>query len=77
LVLTVVAVGSVVVWLLGSWVIAWVPLAGPLIAAALFSQVILVAVFVAVGWLLGMVYALQARMQPLPIVGTWAERLSF
>ena len=75
LVLTLVAIGSAVVWLLGSWILAWIPLAGPLIAAALFSQVILITVFLVVAWLLGMFYALQSRMRPLPVVGKWAERI--
>jgi uncharacterized membrane protein len=75
LVLTLVAVGSIVVWLLGSWVLAWVPLAGPLLAAALFSQVILAFAFLAAAWIIGMVYALKDKMQPLPVVGRWAERI--
>ena len=77
LVLTLVAIGSLVIWLLGSWVVSWIPLAGPLIAAAVFSQVILIGVFVVVAWVMGMIYALQSRMQPLPLVGRWAERIPF
>ena len=75
LVLTLVAIGSFIVWLLGSWTISWVPLAGPLIAAAMFSQVILICLYLIVAWIIGMVYALQTRMRPLPLVGKWAERL--
>ena len=77
LVLALVAVGSLVIWLLGSWVVSWIPLAGPLIAAAAFSQVILIGIFSVVSWVVGMVYALQARMKPLPLVGKWAERIPF
>jgi uncharacterized membrane protein len=73
--LTLVAIGSLAIWLLGSWIISWVPLVGILIAAATFSQVILVYVFLGVAWIMGMVYALQAKMQPLPLVGKWAERI--
>ena len=75
LALTLVAIGSFVVWLLGSYLLSWVPLVGPLLAAATFSQVILVYLFLVVAWIMGMVYALQARMQPLPLVGNWAERI--
>jgi uncharacterized membrane protein len=75
--LTLAAAGSVVLWLLGTWVLTWVPLVGPLLAAAAFSQVILVYMFLFVVWIIGMVYALQSKMQPLPLVGGWAERLPF
>ena len=75
LVLTLIAIGSLVTWLLGSWIVSWIPLVGPLIAAAMFSQVILVCMFLAVVWIMGMVYALQAKRQPLPLVGKWAERI--
>jgi uncharacterized membrane protein len=73
--LTLVAAGSLIVWLVGSWIISWVPLVGPLIAAAMFSQVILAALFVVAASLIGMIYALQAKVQPLPFVGKWAERI--
>ena len=69
------AVGSVVVWLLGAWVISWIPLVGPLLAAAAFSQVILLGMFLVVVWILGMVYALQAKMRPLPLVRKLVERI--
>ena len=75
LVLTLVAIGSLAMWLLGSWAISWVPLVGPLIAAATFSQVVLVYIFLTVAWMMGMVRALQAKMQPLPLVGKWGERI--
>jgi uncharacterized membrane protein len=75
LVLTLVAIGSFVIWLLGGWIVSWVPLVGILIAAAAFSQVILVYLFLGVTWIMGMVYALQAKRQPLPLVGKWAERI--
>jgi uncharacterized membrane protein len=77
LVLTLAVVGSVVVWLLGTWVLAWVPLVGPLLAAALFSQVILLCIFVVAVCVVGMINALQTETRPLPIVGKWAERMPF
>ena len=77
LVLVLAAVGSLAVWFVGTWVISWIPLVGPLLAAAMFSQVILIWAFLAVIWVVGMVYALQARRRSLPVVGKWAERLPF
>jgi uncharacterized membrane protein len=73
--LTLVAVGSLGIWLLGSWVMSWIPLVGPLLAAASFSLVILVYLFLGVAWVMGMVYALQAKMKALPVVGKWAKRI--
>ncbi len=74
--LTVIALGALVVWALGCWILCWVPLVGPLLAAASFAQVILVYIFLGAAWIIGMVYALQAKMKPLPMVGSWAERIS-
>jgi uncharacterized membrane protein len=36
LVLTLVAVGSLVIWFLGTYILSWIPLVGPVIAAATF-----------------------------------------
>ena len=77
LVLTLVFTVSAVAWLVGTWIIAWVPLVGPLLAAAAFSQIILIGIFVVVAGIIGMVYALQDKMQPLPFVGQWGERIRF
>ncbi len=77
LVLALVAGGSFVLWVLGSWVLCWIPLVGPLLAAVAFAQVILLYIFLSVTWIIGMVYALQAKIKPLPFVGRWAEQLPF
>lgn len=73
--LTLVAIGAFVIWALGSWILSWIPLVGSLVAAISFAQVILIYIFLSVAWIMGMVYALQAKMQPLPFVGKWAERI--
>jgi uncharacterized membrane protein len=75
LVLALVAIGTLVGWFLGTWVISWIPLVGPLLAAAMFSQVILIWIFLAVTWIMGMVYALQAKKKALPLIGKWANQL--
>lgn len=74
-VLTMTAVGAPAVWALVAWIVSWLPLAGPVISAALFALVILTYLFLAVDWVIGMVYALYARMQPVPVLGGWAERI--
>ena len=75
LTIVVTAVGALLAWLLGTWGLTWIPIVGPLLAAALFSQVILLYIFLAVVWIIGIIYALQAKRQPLPLIGKWAERL--
>ena len=74
--LTMTAVGAPAAWVVVAWIVSWLPLAGPIISVALFALVILAYVFLAATWVIGMVYALQVKLKPLPIVGGWAERIS-
>jgi len=76
MVLTMTAVGAPAAWAVVAWIASWLPLAGPIISVALFSLVILIYVFLAATWVIGMVYALQAKSQPIPVLGGWAERIS-
>lgn len=76
IVLTTTAVGAPAAWAVVAWIVSWIPLAGPIISAALFSLVILIYIFLATTWVIGMVYALQAKMKPVPVLGGWAERIS-
>ena len=73
--LTLLAIVTPAVWIVVGWALAWIPLVGPLTAASLFSLTIAIYIFLAVAWIVGMIYALQAKMKPLPIVGGWTERL--
>lgn len=73
--LTIIAVGTPAVWAVVAWIVSWLPLAGPTIAAASFSLVIVTYVVLIVSWITGMVYALQTKMKPVPVVGGWAERI--
>jgi uncharacterized membrane protein len=76
MVLTVAAVLAPVAWAVAAWVIAWIPLVGPVLGAFLFALVILAYIALAVTWVMGIVYALQTEVRPLPFVGVWAERFS-
>jgi uncharacterized membrane protein len=67
--LAILVVATPIVWAIGSWLVLWLPTAGPLIAAASFTLVMLVAFAALVLWILGMAYALQGKRQALPIVG--------
>ena len=73
--LTIFALAAPAAWAIVAWVLTWIPLAGSFVGAILFSLVIAVYVFLGAAWILGMVYALQAKMKPLPIIGGWTERL--
>ncbi len=75
LALTLTALGVPVAWAVVAWAMAWFPLVGPVVAAALFALVILTYVLLVVIWIIGMVYALRAKMKPIPIIGGWAERI--
>ena len=75
LVLTITAVLAPVVWAIAAWILALVPLLGSVTAAALFALVILIDICLAVTWVIGMIYALQAKMKPVPVFGGWAEKI--
>ncbi len=67
--LTIMLVAAPLIWLVASWIMLWIPMAGPLIAASSFTLVMLVLIAVIVLWVIGLVYALQGKQQALPIVG--------
>ncbi|MCK4472196.1 MAG: hypothetical protein KAW49_10470 [Anaerolineae bacterium] len=71
--LTITAIGAQAVWAVIAWVVSWVPFIGPVIAVALFSLVIATYMLLAVVWITGMIYALQAKARPIPVVGGWAQ----
>jgi uncharacterized membrane protein len=74
--LTIAAIGAPVAWALVAWIISWVPLVGPVVAAATFALVILAYIVLFAVWIVGMVYALRGRARPVPVFGRWAERLT-
>ena len=75
LVLTITAVLAPVTWAVVAWILALVPLVGPVTAVSVFALVILVYISLAVIWVIGMIYALRAKMKPLPVFGGWAEKI--
>lgn len=73
--LTIIAVITPVVWAVVAWTVSWVPFLGPVVAVTVFSFVIAVYLLLGFAWIAGMVNALKGKTQPLPIIGTWAERM--
>ncbi|MFL5801198.1 MAG: DUF4870 domain-containing protein [Roseiflexaceae bacterium] len=68
------AVAVPLLWAVVAWVAAWIPLAGAVVGLALFALVIAAYIGLAVSWGVGMVFALQGRTRPVPLVGSWATR---
>ncbi len=66
--LTAMAICAPVIWVVVTWVMSWVPY-GFLVASSTFSFVIAIYILLIVDWVIGMVYALQAKIKPVPIVG--------
>lgn len=61
-------------WAVIGWLVAQIPVAGPILAVALFALVIAAAIAVVVGWLTGLANALRARFIPIPVFGGWGDR---
>ncbi|MEZ4635260.1 MAG: hypothetical protein R2856_09870 [Caldilineaceae bacterium] len=68
------AVAVPIVWAIPAWVVAWIPMAGPLLSAASFALVIGAYLTIVYGWVTGMYAALQGRIHPVPLFGGWGER---
>jgi uncharacterized membrane protein len=62
-------------WVVGAWLVTWIPLAGPFVAASLFSLVIALYLVLFAAWIMGMINALRASARLLPVVGSWAQKL--
>jgi uncharacterized membrane protein len=74
--ITILALAVLIVWIVIAWIIAWIPYVGFIFAMALFSLVMAAYLVLAIVYILGMKYALDEKMQPVPIVGGLAERVS-
>lgn len=62
-------------WAVGSWIVAWIPLVGPVTAVAGFALVMAAAPTLAIVWLIGLSNALLGKAVPLPMVGAWGEAI--
>ena len=75
LALTLIAIIVPLGWALIAWAMTWVPLAGPMMAAALFALVIAAYLALVVAWGMGLANALRALHSAVPMYGGWGERL--
>jgi uncharacterized membrane protein len=69
-----VALAAPLLWLVVAWIAAWIPLFGAVVGLSLFALVIATYAGLAVSWVVGIVFALQGRARPIPLVGAWATR---
>jgi uncharacterized RDD family membrane protein YckC/uncharacterized membrane protein len=70
-----VGLGVFLAWAILGWAMSLIPYLGFIVAVALFSLVIIMLITMLVNWVVGMVYALQAKLKPLPITGSLASSL--
>jgi len=61
-------------WVAVTWVLGWIPF-GFMVGVALFTMVIVALIFGIVAWVTGIVYALQGRMNLLPLIGKMANSI--
>jgi uncharacterized membrane protein len=62
------------VWGVVGWAVSWIPYLGFIVAMALFALVIAAYIAFVFSWIFGMKYALDEKMQPMPMVGGFIQR---
>lgn len=72
----IIAISVFIVWVVGGWIISWVPYIGFIFTVGLFALVIAAYIVLCVCYITGMMYALEANLQSVPIVGELANRVS-
>lgn len=71
-----IALALLLAWFIVMWILAWIPYIGFIFGIALFSLVIAAYIVLTISCISGMVYALQAKKQLVPIVGDYATHIS-
>jgi uncharacterized membrane protein len=72
--ITIVAILAPLVWLVGGWLLMFLPY-GAILAMALFSLVIAIYFFLLYLCILGMANVSQTKIKRLPLIGEWGEQL--
>ena len=63
------------VWAVGAWLLAWIPVAGPALAIATFSLVVAAIPAIVLAWVIGMINALRDEVLPVPVFGYLGEQI--
>jgi uncharacterized membrane protein len=69
------AVLTPLAWMISALAVAWIPIAGPVVAAGLFALVIAAYGALFVAWVMGIVHVSRQQLLPVPIFGDWGMRL--
>ena len=64
-----------VVWAVAGYVIALIPIAGPIVSLALFSLVVALAIFLIANWILSLIMALRGQARTMPLSNRLARRI--
>jgi uncharacterized membrane protein len=62
------AVAAPLLWAAVAWLLAWVPMVGPMVAVVLFNLVLAAYAWLAAAWVAGIVYALRGQRKSLPVL---------
>ncbi len=62
-------------WMVFGWLLSFIPLVGPILAAGLFALVMAAAIAVVIGFIVGVINALRGRFIPIPVFGGWGDNL--
>jgi uncharacterized membrane protein len=73
-IIALVALATPLVWLLGGWILSWIPY-GFVLTVSLFALVIATYFFLFIAWITGIANVSQTKIKPLPLIGEWGERL--
>ncbi len=62
-------------WAVVGWLVAWIPLLGPVLSASSFALVVAAYIMAVIAWLMGVANAARGRMDPVLMFGSWGERI--
>ncbi|MCY3575142.1 MAG: hypothetical protein OXG92_15215 [Chloroflexi bacterium] len=66
---------SLLVWAVAGYLLALVPVIGPIFSISLFSLVIAMAIFLAVNWVISLYFALRGEERTIPLADRVTTRL--
>ncbi|MEM7736079.1 MAG: hypothetical protein AAF267_09845 [Deinococcota bacterium] len=58
-------------WVVLSWLIAFIPYVGPILAVALFALLVAIYLLIIINWILGIVNASRGSRRAVPLTARW------
>jgi uncharacterized membrane protein len=74
LIIAIVAILAPIAWFVVTWLLSFLPY-GFALGVALFALVIALYLFLIYTAIAGIAYVSQTKIKPLPLIGSWGERL--